>query len=631
MTSGTAAAMAAGVRRRLHADIGLAVTGVAGPDEQEGQPPGTVFMAVAQGDDEPSSPRRAPGRSRASASSPASRCSTCCGGASSARPRRRPGTASRSSGALARCGCSSACAHPTTCSTSSPTCPAEPKRAALDHPRSVARDAAVPGGGRGPDRGGRRPRRGRRPGFAACEAAVGPVIETLSRQVVALPVAGLDDLAATVIEATHTLGRPPEDRPFRGHLTLARLARSDVAAPGASPAGSWGARCRAVHGVRRPGRPQPPGAGRRPLRGRPRAPPGLALALDGSSPPANRRWCLNEQAFETTVMSFKAPNCHTLSKFGKVIEIAVGVWAPRSHRVASGSRSRRRHNRTTAERTTPVDRQKNLDMALSQIEKQFGKGSVMHMGEEDDGHRSHTHGCPGARSRIGHRWPSPGPPSPRSTGPSRRASPPSLCTSWPRPNATAASAPTSMPSTLSIRSTPRPSASTSTSCSSRSPTRASRHSRSPTCSFARAPSTWWSSTRWPPSPQAEIEGEMGDSHVGLQARLMSQALRKLTANLNKSDTIAVFINQLREKIGVMFGSPETTPGGRAQVLLVGPARYQAHRIHQRRRRGHRQSHPGQGRQEQVRSALRQASSTSCTARASAARARCSMSVWISGS
>jgi recombination protein RecA len=64
-------------------------------------------------------------------------------------------------------------------------------------------------------------------------------------------------------------------------------------------------------------------------------------------------------------------------------------------------------------------------------------------------------------------------------------------------------------------------------------------------------------------PRAEIEGEMGDAHMGLQARLMSQALRKLTANLNKSRTVCVFINQLREKIGVMFGSPETTPGGRA--------------------------------------------------------------------
>ncbi|MEZ5377911.1 MAG: recombinase RecA [Acidimicrobiales bacterium] len=65
------------------------------------------------------------------------------------------------------------------------------------------------------------------------------------------------------------------------------------------------------------------------------------------------------------------------------------------------------------------------------------------------------------------------------------------------------------------------------------------------------------------TPRAEIEGDMGDSHVGLQARLMSQALRKITGNLNKTDTICIFINQLREKIGVMFGSPETTPGGRA--------------------------------------------------------------------
>lgn len=64
-------------------------------------------------------------------------------------------------------------------------------------------------------------------------------------------------------------------------------------------------------------------------------------------------------------------------------------------------------------------------------------------------------------------------------------------------------------------------------------------------------------------PKAEIEGEMGDSHVGLQARLMSQALRKLSGAINKSNTIAIFINQIREKVGVMFGNPETTPGGRA--------------------------------------------------------------------
>ncbi len=65
------------------------------------------------------------------------------------------------------------------------------------------------------------------------------------------------------------------------------------------------------------------------------------------------------------------------------------------------------------------------------------------------------------------------------------------------------------------------------------------------------------------TPKAEIEGDMGDSHVGLQARLMSQALRKLTAIVNKSKTCVVFINQLREKVGIMFGNPETTPGGKA--------------------------------------------------------------------
>jgi len=64
-------------------------------------------------------------------------------------------------------------------------------------------------------------------------------------------------------------------------------------------------------------------------------------------------------------------------------------------------------------------------------------------------------------------------------------------------------------------------------------------------------------------PQAEIDGEMGDSHVGLQARLMSQALRKLSGAINKTKTICIFINQLREKVGIMFGNPETTPGGRA--------------------------------------------------------------------
>jgi len=78
-------------------------------------------------------------------------------------------------------------------------------------------------------------------------------------------------------------------------------------------------------------------------------------------------------------------------------------------------------------------------------------------------------------------------------------------------------------------------------------------------------------------PKAEIEGEMGDSHVGLQARLMSQALRKLSGAISKSKTIAIFINQLREKVGVMFGNPETTPGGRA-LKFYSSVRLEVRRI-----------------------------------------------------
>src|SRR5471032_2846723 len=81
------------------------------------------------------------------------------------------------------------------------------------------------------------------------------------------------------------------------------------------------------------------------------------------------------------------------------------------------------------------------------------------------------------------------------------------------------------------------------------------------------------------TPRAEIEGEMGDSHVGLQARLMSQALRKLTGTLSKSSTIALFINQLREKIGVIYGSPEVTPGGRA-LKFYSSVRLDIRRIEQ---------------------------------------------------
>ena len=85
-------------------------------------------------------------------------------------------------------------------------------------------------------------------------------------------------------------------------------------------------------------------------------------------------------------------------------------------------------------------------------------------------------------------------------------------------------------------------------------------------------------------PRAEIEGEMGDKHVGLQARLMSQALRKLAGSLNRSRTTAVFINQLREKIGVMYGSPEITPGGRA-LKFFASVRVDVRRIASIKHRG----------------------------------------------
>ena len=99
-------------------------------------------------------------------------------------------------------------------------------------------------------------------------------------------------------------------------------------------------------------------------------------------------------------------------------------------------------------------------------------------------------------------------------------------------------------------------------------------------------------------PRAELEGEMGDSHVGLQARLMSQALRKLTGNVSRTRTVLIFINQIREKIGVMFGSNDHPRRAGSQVLLVGPARRQTHRLAQGRGRDRRVPGEGQGRQEQ---------------------------------
>ena len=106
------------------------------------------------------------------------------------------------------------------------------------------------------------------------------------------------------------------------------------------------------------------------------------------------------------------------------------------------------------------------------------------------------------------------------------------------------------------------------------------------------------------TPKAEIEGEMGDSHVGLQARLMSQALRKLAGTLNRTDTICLFTNQLREKIGVMFGNPETTSGGRA-LRFYASVRLDIRRIETLKDGVEAIRQPGarQGRQEQGRAAV----------------------------
>ena len=209
---------------------------------------------------------------------------------------------------------------------------------------------------------------------------------------------------------------------------------------------------------------------------------------------------------------------------------------------------------------------KALEVAVGQIEKQFGKGSIMRLGQRNaispteaisTGSISidFALGIGGAPARPRHRDLRPGivgQDHARAAGDRRGAT---RRRAWPH---------SSMPSTRSTRSTRRSWASKSTTCWSRSPTTANRRSKSSKCWFA------------PSSvdvvvvdsvaalvPRAEIEGEMGEAQMGLQARLMSQALRKLTGSISKSKTVLIFINQLREKIGVMFGNPETTTGGRA--------------------------------------------------------------------
>jgi recombination protein RecA len=100
------------------------------------------------------------------------------------------------------------------------------------------------------------------------------------------------------------------------------------------------------------------------------------------------------------------------------------------------------------------------------------------------------------------------------------------------------------------------------------------------------------------TPKAELEGDMGDSLPGLQARLMSQALRKLTASIKKTNCTVIFINQIRMKIGVMFGSPETTTGGNALKFYASVRLH-----HQKRRRSHRQRNPRESGEKQSRAPL----------------------------
>ena len=212
-----------------------------------------------------------------------------------------------------------------------------------------------------------------------------------------------------------------------------------------------------------------------------------------------------------------------------------------------------------------VDREQALDTALGQIERQFGKGSVMRMSDRPQvsvGRRLDR--LARARPRARHRR--------AAARPRRRDLRPGVVgqddARLPRDRRGAAAR-----RDLRLhrrRARDGPAVREADRRQHRRPARlAARHRRAGARDH-RAPDPLAARSTSSPIdsvaaliPKAEIEGEMGDSHVGLQARLMSQALRKLAGTLNRTDTICIFTNQLREKIGVMFGNPETTPGGRA--------------------------------------------------------------------
>ena len=215
--------------------------------------------------------------------------------------------------------------------------------------------------------------------------------------------------------------------------------------------------------------------------------------------------------------------------------------------------------------TMQDDKKKALNLAIAQIEKSCGKGSIMRMGADAAGCGSRR--SRPARSTSMRRSASAAfraAASPRSTVRSRAARPRSVCTSSPTRRRRAASPPTSTPSMRSTPSTPGSWASTSRTCSISQPDTGEQALE--ICEIlvrSGAVDVVVIDSVAALVPKAEIEGDMGDSHMGLQARLMSQALRKLTGAIARSKTSVVFINQLREKIGVMFGNPETTTGGKA--------------------------------------------------------------------
>ena len=212
------------------------------------------------------------------------------------------------------------------------------------------------------------------------------------------------------------------------------------------------------------------------------------------------------------------------------------------------------------------DRKRALEAALSQIDRAFGKGSVMKLGARDLGLDTDavSTGSLGPRHRARHRRPA-ARPRDRDLRPGiLRQDHAWRSMSWPRRRRRAASPPISMPNTRSI------------------PVYAKKLGVDIDELLISQPDTGEQALEITDTlvrsggvdivvidsvaaltPKAELEGEMGDSLPGLQARLMSQALRKLTASISKSNTIVIFINQIRMKIGVMFGNPETTTGGNA--------------------------------------------------------------------